>query len=181
MQFFSNHPVNTSHPPNSYEYEDDAYSDDAHYYSHYSNYDNGYSNQPGDYYTGGSPYSNRQQADHTNAYREVRGDRSQQPHYNNSSAASKITDIARAGHRPTEVLVIKPTSFEEIPCVVQALRDYKSVVLNLAAMSPDYTQRAIDFITGGTHAMDGNYERIGEEIFLFTPSCVQVSSQSNPT
>ncbi|MBD2461498.1 cell division protein SepF [Oscillatoria sp. FACHB-1407] len=86
--------------------------------------------------------------------------------------------MADAGHRVPEVLVIVPTSFEEIPHVVQALREYKSVVLNLAAMSPDYTQRTIDFITGGTHAMDGNCERIGEGIFLFTPNCVRVSNQN---
>ncbi len=32
-------------------------------------------------------------------------------------------------------------------------------------------------MAGGTYALDGHQERIGESIFLFTPSCVQVSTQ----
>lgn len=78
----------------------------------------------------------------------------------------------------SEVAVIEPRSFEEMPAVIQALRERKSVVLNLTIMDPDQAQRAVDFVAGGTYAIDGHQERIGESIFLFTPSCVQVSTQS---
>lgn len=78
----------------------------------------------------------------------------------------------------SEVVVIEPRSFEEMPQVIQALRERKSVVLNLTIMDPDQAQRAVDFVAGGTYAIDGHQERIGESIFLFTPSCVQVSTQS---
>lgn len=79
----------------------------------------------------------------------------------------------------SEVVVMEPRSFEEMPQVIQALRERKSVVLNLTIMDPDQAQRAVDFVAGGTYAIDGHQERIGESIFLFTPSCVQVSTQSN--
>ncbi|MCW6035019.1 cell division protein SepF [Spirulina subsalsa FACHB-351] len=78
----------------------------------------------------------------------------------------------------SEVVVIEPRSFEEMPQVIQALRERKSVVLNLTVIDPDEAQRAVDFVAGGTYAIDGHQERIGESIFLFTPSCVQVSTQS---
>ena len=78
----------------------------------------------------------------------------------------------------SEVVVIEPRSFEEMPQVIQALRERRSVVLNLNIMDPDEAQRAVDFVAGGTYAIDGHQERIGESIFLFTPSCVQVSTQS---
>lgn len=78
----------------------------------------------------------------------------------------------------SEVLVMEPRSFEEMPQAIQALRERKSVVLNLTIMDPDQAQRAVDFVAGGTYAIDGHQERIGESIFLFTPSCVQVSTQS---
>lgn len=74
----------------------------------------------------------------------------------------------------TEVVVIEPRSFEEMPQVIQALRERRSVVLNLNMMDPDEAQRSVDFIAGGTYAIDGHQERVGESIFLFTPSCVQV-------
>lgn len=78
----------------------------------------------------------------------------------------------------SEVVVVEPRSFEEMPQVIRALRERKSVVLNLTIMDPDQAQRAVDFVAGGTYAIDGHQERIGESIFLFTPSCVQVSTQA---
>ncbi len=75
----------------------------------------------------------------------------------------------------SEVMVMEPRTFEEMPQAIQALRERKSVVLNLTIMDPDQAQRAVDFVAGGTYAMDGHQERIGESIFLFTPNCVQVS------
>lgn len=78
----------------------------------------------------------------------------------------------------SEVLVMEPRTFEEMPQAIQALRERKSVVLNLTIMDPDQAQRAVDFVAGGTYAMDGHQERIGEGIFLFTPNCVQVSMPS---
>ncbi len=77
-----------------------------------------------------------------------------------------------------EVVVVEPHSFEEMPQVIQTLRERKSVVLNLNVMDADEAQRAVDFVAGGTYAIDGHQERIGESIFLFTPSCVKVSNLS---
>lgn len=78
----------------------------------------------------------------------------------------------------SEVMVMEPRTFEEMPQAIQGLRERKSVVLNLTMMDPDQAQRAVDFVAGGTYAIDGHQERIGESIFLFTPSCVQVRTQS---
>jgi len=77
-----------------------------------------------------------------------------------------------------EVVVVEPHSFDEMPQVIQTLRERKSVVLNLNVMEPEEAQRAVDFVAGGTYAIDGHQERIGESIFLFTPNCVKVSNLS---
>jgi cell division inhibitor SepF len=95
-----------------------------------------------------------------------------------SNAMNNVIGMPGAVNGLSEVVVIEPRSFEEMPQVIQALRERKSVVLNLTIMDPDQAQRAVDFVAGGTYAIDGHQERIGESIFLFTPSCVQVSTQS---
>jgi cell division inhibitor SepF len=77
-----------------------------------------------------------------------------------------------------EVVVIEPHSFDEVPQVIQTLKEQRSVVLNLNVMEPEEAQRAVDFIAGGTYAIDGHQERIGESIFLFTPRNVKVSTVS---
>jgi len=71
---------------------------------------------------------------------------------------------------------LEPRSFDEMPQVIQSLRERKTIILNLTMMDSDQAQRAVDFVAGGTYAIDGHQERIGESIFLFTPSCVNVTS-----
>ncbi len=76
----------------------------------------------------------------------------------------------------SEVSLMEPRSFDEMPRVIQALRERKTVILNLTMMEPDQAQRAVDFVAGGTFAIDGHQERVGESIFLFAPSCVTVTN-----
>lgn len=75
-----------------------------------------------------------------------------------------------------EVILMEPRAFEEIPRAVQALKERKSVILNLGLMEPEQAQRAADYVAGGAYAVDGHQERLGEHIFLFTPNFVQISS-----
>jgi cell division inhibitor SepF len=80
-------------------------------------------------------------------------------------------------HTPAaEVFLMEPRSFEEMVRAIQALRDRKTVIINLSMMEPDQAQRAVDFVAGGTFALDGHQERVGDSIFLFAPSCVTVST-----
>lgn len=77
---------------------------------------------------------------------------------------------------PRGVKMFEPRGFDEIPVAVQALRERKTVILNLNMMKPDQAQRAVDFVAGGTFAIDGHQERVGESIFLFVPSGVPVEA-----
>lgn len=95
-----------------------------------------------------------------------------------TTTMNNVIGMPGAVNGMSEVVVMEPRSFEEMPQAIQALRERKSVVLNLTMMDPDQAQRAVDFVAGGTYAIDGHQERVGESIFLFTPSCVQVRTQS---
>jgi cell division inhibitor SepF len=95
-----------------------------------------------------------------------------------STTMSNVIGMPGAMNGQTEVMVMEPRSFEEMPQAIQALRERKSVVLNLTMMDPDQAQRAVDFVAGGTYAIDGHQERVGESIFLFTPNCVHVVTQA---
>jgi len=94
------------------------------------------------------------------------------------SVMNNVIGMPGAMNGISEVVVMEPRTFEEMPAAIRALKERKSVVLNLTVMDPDQAQRAVDFVAGGTYALDGHQERIGESIFLFTPSCVQVRTQS---
>lgn len=81
----------------------------------------------------------------------------------------------------SELVVMEPRMFEEIPEAILALRERKTVILNLTNMDADQAQRSVDYVAGGVFAMDGHQERIGANVFLFTPNCVQINNHtSNP-
>lgn len=94
----------------------------------------------------------------------------------NLSSTTNVVGLPGRGIGQPEMLVMEPRSFEEIPHVVSALKQRKSVILNLGLLEADAAQRCVDFVAGGTFAVDGHQERIGETIFLFTPGFVQISS-----
>ena len=97
----------------------------------------------------------------------------------NNNRSSKVIGMPGISNSSTEVSLMEPRSFDEMPEAIQALRERKTVILNLTMMDPDQAQRAVDFIAGGTYAIDGHQERVGESIFLFAPSCVNVTSSSS--
>jgi cell division inhibitor SepF len=101
----------------------------------------------------------------------------------NARSTTKISNVVGMPgimNGVSEMVLIEPRSFEEMPQVIDALRHRKSVILNMTLIRQDEAQRAVDFVSGGTYAIDGHYERIGDNI-LFTPSCVQVSTPVNIT
>ncbi|HEY9622832.1 MAG TPA: cell division protein SepF [Crinalium sp.] len=92
--------------------------------------------------------------------------------------ANKVVGMPGRGLGQSEMLVFEPRSFEEIPPVVLALKQRKSVILNLSLVDADTAQRCVDFVAGGAFAVDGHQQRIGETIFLFTPSSVHIHTYS---
>ena len=89
---------------------------------------------------------------------------------------SNVIGLPGISSSVAEVCLMEPRSFDEMPRAIHALRERKTVILNLTMMEPDQAQRAVDFVAGGTFAIDGHQERVGESIFLFAPSCVTVTT-----
>jgi cell division inhibitor SepF len=59
------------------------------------------------------------------------------------------------------------------------LKARRPVIVNLKDVDRDLARRVVDFTCGVTYAVDGQMQRIGEEIFLFTPSTVAVMAESS--
>ncbi len=91
-------------------------------------------------------------------------------------AGTNVIGMPGISTSAAEVTLMEPRSFDEMPRAIEALRERKTVILNLTMMEPDQAQRAVDFVAGGTFAIDGHQERVGESIFLFAPSCVTVTT-----
>lgn len=86
----------------------------------------------------------------------------------------KVVPMTNKGY---EVIVFEPRAFNESTAIVEALKDRKTVILNLSLLDRDQSQRIVDFLCGCTHALDGNQRKIGDFVFIFTPSNIQLSQE----
>ena len=78
----------------------------------------------------------------------------------------------------SEVVVIEPRAFDEALEIVEELRCRRSVVLNLQYLDSEQSQRVVDFLSGATHALDGNQQRIGQGVFIFAPNNFTINAES---
>jgi cell division inhibitor SepF len=82
-------------------------------------------------------------------------------------------------HRPMEIVVLAPRSFDEARAGADHLKARRPVIVNLKDVDRDLARRVVDFTCGVTYAVDGQMQRVGDEIFLFTPSTVAVMAESS--
>lgn len=91
------------------------------------------------------------------------------------------------GQRPTvvrtmpstaaRVHVVEPRGFEEAQEVGDRLKVNQPVIINLQGLTRDLQRRMIDFSSGLTYALSGSMQRVAEQVFLLTPSNVEVSQE----
>ena len=82
--------------------------------------------------------------------------------------------VPHSGYKSHEVMIIEPRSFKDAATVVQHLMERKTVVLNLHLLDKEQSQRTIDFVCGASHALNGNPQKVGDLVFVFTPSNVSL-------
>ena len=103
------------------------------------------------------------------------------PHFTETNPIRKRQTNLRVLPQPKagayEVVVIEPKAYNESISIVEALKDKKTVILNLQLLDREQSQRIVDFLCGCTHALDGSQRKIGENVFIFTPSNINISQE----
>jgi len=94
------------------------------------------------------------------------------------NAPRKVIGMPGLAPGQSEMVLMQPQSFDEMPDAVTALRERRSVILDLSMIDIDHAQRCADYVAGGTFAMDGHYRQIGHNVFLFTPNSVHISHRT---
>ncbi len=118
--------------------------------------------------------------DEYDEYEEYEDEAEPEPAQANPQGSPRRSNVIGLPGLQMEVMLMQPRLFEEAPQAVTALRERKSVVLNLTQMEADQAQRCADYVAGGVFAMDGHQRQLGPNIFLFTPNFVQITPASTP-
>ncbi len=73
--------------------------------------------------------------------------------------------------------VVAPTSFNHAQEVADKLKASQPVIVNLQNVDRDLSRRIIDFASGLCYGIGGQMERVANQVFLLTPSNVEVSAE----
>ena len=92
------------------------------------------------------------------------------PAATNKVISMKNPDISHQ----SKIVVFEPRVYSEVQEIADLLLANQSVVLNFTRIEEDQAKRIVDFLTGTIYAINGDIQRIGDEIFLCTPKNVEI-------
>jgi len=91
-----------------------------------------------------------------------------------STRASAVKPIPMPA---TRVHVMDPKGFNDAQEVGDRLKNGQPVILNLQGVDRDLQRRLIDFASGLAYALNGTMSKAADQVFLLTPSNVEVSEE----
>ncbi len=75
------------------------------------------------------------------------------------------------------VHIVEPAGFNDAQEVGERLKGNQPVILNLQGLPRDLQRRLIDFSSGLAFALGGAMARVADQVFLLTPTDVEVSQE----
>ncbi len=92
--------------------------------------------------------------------------------------SSGIVRPIATGHTPANrVHVVAPAHFRDAQEIGDLVKQGSPVIVNLQMSERDLSRRMIDFCSGLTYALDGQMEKVADQVFLLAPSNVEVSPE----
>jgi len=75
------------------------------------------------------------------------------------------------------VHVVEPHGFNDAQEIGDRLKANQPVIMNLQGVPRELQRRLIDFSSGLAYAVAGNMQRVANQVFLLSPSNVEVSQE----
>ena len=84
--------------------------------------------------------------------------------------------VSIAGTNAFKLVVIEPKSFDECPKLVDSLKGRRPVIINLEKIETETAKKIFDFLSGATYALNGNVQKVANNIFIFAPESVDITA-----
>lgn len=75
-----------------------------------------------------------------------------------------------------KVIVLQPDNFDDAKDICDHLKNKKPIVINLSSVQKDVAQRIVDFLSGSVYGLDGNIQKVSNDIFIVAPHNVDIMS-----
>ena len=99
------------------------------------------------------------------------------PPVRNAPARPSVVRTMPSAQTAARVHVVEPRGFNDAQEVGDRLKANQPVILNLQGLERDLQRRLIDFSSGLAYALAGSMARVADQVFLLTPSDVEVSQE----
>lgn len=92
----------------------------------------------------------------------------------------KVKPFASAGveaggmHKTGPVSVFDPTSYEDVSKMIDALKENKNIIVHLEKLKKETAMRILDLLSGAIYALGGGVYEMEDNIFMFSPSGVEI-------
>lgn len=77
-----------------------------------------------------------------------------------------------------KIALFKPRIYGDAREITNQLLNGEATIINFSQMDPKVAIKTVDFLNGAVFAMDGEIQRIGEQIFLCTPKNFDVTGKT---
>ena len=91
-----------------------------------------------------------------------------------TSTGFKGQVVSMATGSKQEVVLFRPTSFNDTSKAADDLRNRKAVLLNLENVDKAMSRRVVDFLSGCVYAVDGSVKKVAQSAYLFCPHNMDV-------
>ncbi len=93
-----------------------------------------------------------------------------------TNAQARVVSIHK--NAKMDIMNFKMQNYDVTGDIAGYIKKRKPVVVNMQQLKKEEAQRAIDYLTGASFALDGKVEKIAEQIFIFSPEHISVSTIS---
>ena len=73
-----------------------------------------------------------------------------------------------------EVVLFRPTTFNDTSKAADDLRDKKALIVNMENVDKALARRVVDFLSGCAYSLDGKVNKIAQSTYLFVPHSMDV-------
>ena len=74
-----------------------------------------------------------------------------------------------------EVVVIQPETYDEAQDICDHIKSQRPVIINLEKIERNIAQRIMDFVSGSCYTLNGNLQRVTNNIFIIAPENVEIA------
>lgn len=101
-----------------------------------------------------------------------------------NGATRKVVPMQGGKSVNSKIALFEPRIYSDVKEIAAQLLKNQAVIINFDHVDDAMARRIVDFLTGTVYAINGEIERIGDEIFLCIPENYEVSgsttAQTNP-